>query len=83
MWVPLFGRIGLGQWFRYTTGIVEVGAGILLLIPQATWVAVALLTCTMIGALMVHVFVVGLGPQTVAVTVLLKCQYANRVRKGR
>jgi uncharacterized membrane protein YphA (DoxX/SURF4 family) len=71
MWVRLFARIGFGQWFRYATGIVEAGGGLLLLIPQATVVAVPLLTCTMIGALLVHVFIVGVGPQSVAVAVLL------------
>ena len=66
MWVRLFARIGLGQWFRYVTGIVEVAGGLLLLIPRATAPAVALLTCTM-----AHMLVVGVGPQTVAVSVLL------------
>jgi putative oxidoreductase len=71
MWVRLFARIGFGQWLRYATGIVEAGGGLLLLISQATVVAVPLLTCTMIGALLVHVFIVGVGPQSVAVAVLL------------
>jgi putative oxidoreductase len=71
MWVRLFARIGLGQWFRYVTGIVEVAGGLLLLIPRATAPAVALLTCTMAGAILVHMLVVGVGPQTVAVSVLL------------
>ena len=62
MWVRLFARIGVGQWFRYVTGVVEVVGGILLLVPRATIPAVGLLVCTMIGALLVHVFVVGLGP---------------------
>ena len=71
MWVRLFARIGLGQWFRYLTGIVEVCGGILLLIPHATALAVALLASAMIGALLVHVFVVGIGPPTVVATALL------------
>lgn len=71
MWERLFGRIGLGPWFRYVTGIVEVGGGVLLLIPRATVPAVALLACAMIGAILVHLLVVGIGPQTVAVSVLL------------
>jgi putative oxidoreductase len=47
------------QWFRYATGILEVAGGILLLIPPATSIAVAILGCTMIAATLVEVFVVG------------------------
>ena len=71
MWVKVFADIGLGQWFRYVTGLVEVLGGSLLLVPAATILAVPLLACTMVGALIVHVVVVGTGPQTVAVSILL------------
>lgn len=71
MWVKVFADIGFGQWFRYFTGIVEVVGGCLVLVPRATAIAVSLLACTMVGALLVHVMVVGTGPQTVAVGVLL------------
>jgi putative oxidoreductase len=71
MWVRVFNDIGFGQWFRYVTGIVEVLGGCLLLVPRATVVAVPVLLCTMAGALIVHLTVVGIGPQTVAVSVLV------------
>lgn len=71
MWVKVFADIGLGQWFRYLTGIVEVLGGCLLLVRRATIVAVPVLVCTMAGALLVHLTVVGIGPQTVAVSVLV------------
>lgn len=71
MWVRVFNDIGLGQWFRYFTGIVEVVGGCLLLVPRATVVAVPVLVCTMAGALLVHLTVVGIGPPTVAVSVLV------------
>ena len=32
--VQLFDAIGLGQWFRYVTGTIEIGSAILLLIPS-------------------------------------------------
>ena len=35
-WVRTFDAIGLGQWFRYATGIVEVAGGLLFLVPAAT-----------------------------------------------
>ncbi|HEY3154888.1 MAG TPA: DoxX family protein, partial [Candidatus Binatia bacterium] len=32
--VELFGAIGVGQWFRYLTGTLEVAGAFLLLIPR-------------------------------------------------
>ncbi len=71
MWVRLFERIGFGQWFRYFTALVEIVGGMLMLVPSATLVSVLLLASTMVGALLVHVFVVGIGVQTVVVLALL------------
>lgn len=71
MWVRVFSDIGLGQWFRYFTGVVELLGGCLLLLPRATVVAVPLLVCTMAGAILVHLTVVGIGAATVAVSVLI------------
>ena len=34
MWVRLFERIGIGQWFRYVTAIVEIAGGVLMLLPR-------------------------------------------------
>ena len=70
LWVRIFEEIGFGQWFRYFTGAVEVIGAVALLIPKATLFAVGILVCTMIGAAVTHVFVIGVGPQTVAVAVL-------------
>ena len=71
LWIRLFTDIGIGQWFRYTTGAIEIIGGILILIPRATMIAVAMLACTMVGAFLAHVFVIGVGPQSVIVAVLL------------
>ena len=71
IWLRVFQEIGLGQWFRYFTGVVEILGALMLLIPKATLVAVGLLICTMIGALLVHVLVIGVGRQTVFVGILL------------
>lgn len=56
-WVQLFERIGLGQWFRYFTGVVETLGGLLFLVPAATTFGAALLVASMVGAMAVHVFV--------------------------
>ena len=60
--VALFNTIGLGQWFRYATGGIEVVAAILLLIPGLAAFGAALLVCTMIGAVLTHVSVVHTSP---------------------
>ena len=56
-WVHVFTAIGLGQWFRYLTGIVEVVGGLLFLIPATTTVGAVMLIATMCGAMIVHLFV--------------------------
>src|ERR1700751_5572896 len=54
--VSLFGQLGLGQWFRYVTGVIEVTAGIALLIPSAAIFGALLLIPTMIGAVVTNLF---------------------------
>lgn len=71
MWVRLFERIGFGQWFRYFTALVEVVGGMLMLVPAATWLSVALLASAMVGALLVHLFIIGVGVPTAVVIALL------------
>jgi len=56
-WVQLFARIGIGQWFRYFTGGLEVICAVLLVIPKTSAVAAALLACTMVGVMFVHLLV--------------------------
>jgi putative oxidoreductase len=58
-WIRIFARIGLGDWFRYLTGAMEIAGGVLLLIPIATRVGVGLLVTCMLGAIVCHVFVLG------------------------
>ena len=58
-WIRIFARIGLGDWFRYLTGAMEIAGGVLLVIPSTTRVGVALLVTCMLGAIVCHVFVLG------------------------
>jgi putative oxidoreductase len=60
--VSLFDAIGLGQWFRYVTGIIEAASGLALLVPSAAAFGALLLIPTMIGAIVVNVFVVPASP---------------------
>ena len=62
MMVETFDKIGIGQWFRYVAGAIEVASGILLLIPRMALVGAALLVCTMIGAVLSHLLLIGGSP---------------------
>jgi len=56
-WPSVFATIGLGQWFRYFTGSVEMLGGLLFLIPRATTLGAAILVATMLGAMAAQCFV--------------------------
>jgi len=60
--VSLFGALGFGQWFRYVTGVVEVTAGIALLVPSAAIFGALLLIPTMLCAIVINVFIVPASP---------------------
>jgi putative oxidoreductase len=70
MWVGMFQQIGLGQWFRYFTGVVEILGGVLVLVPGAAAVGLALLAATMVAASLIHAFVLG-HPGNVPITGIL------------
>jgi hypothetical protein len=57
--VTLFNTIGVGQWFRYVTGIIEVGSAIALLVPSLVVFGALALVPTMIGAVATELFIVG------------------------
>jgi putative oxidoreductase len=50
VYVRIFATIGLGQWLRYFTGVIEIGGAVLLLIPRTAAVGFFVLACTMAGA---------------------------------
>ena len=57
----LFEEIGFGQWFRYFTGIVQITGSVLLLIPWTARLGAAFIGCTMLGAIILHLFVLTTG----------------------
>jgi len=60
-WVPIFRAIGLGDWFRYTTGILQLLGAFALMLPATARAGAALIGLTMLGAIGVHLFVLPTG----------------------
>ena len=60
--VGLFEAIGIGQWFRYLTGTLEVLGGALLLVPRLNGAGAALLVPVMLGAIATHFVVLHNSP---------------------
>jgi putative oxidoreductase len=86
MMVATFDAVGLGQWFRYVTGIIELGSAILLWMPGYAAHAAGLLVCTMIGALIAHAAFLGMdtaAPAAVLGVLAAVTLYANRTQLQR
>ena len=60
--VQEFAVIGLGQWFRYLTGGIEVVSAVSLLIPSLAVYGAAALAVTMVGAIITHLTLIGGSP---------------------
>ena len=60
--MALFDAIGIGQWFRYLTGALEVLGAVALLVPAFSGAGALVLAGVMAGAVATHVFVVGGSP---------------------
>ena len=52
--IALFDAVGIGQWFRYVTGSLEVLGALLLVVPGKTALGAVLLACVMAGAVVAH-----------------------------
>jgi uncharacterized membrane protein YphA (DoxX/SURF4 family) len=60
--IQMFTPIGVGQLFRYVTGLIEFASAILLLIPAVSGIAALLLVPTMIAAILAHFLIIGGSP---------------------
>ena len=69
--VELFVAIGLGQWFRYVTGSLEVLGAVLLLIPRLSGLGALLLVCVMLGAVATHLFIIGGSPMMAIILLIV------------
>jgi putative oxidoreductase len=57
MMVQIFDQIGMGQWFRIVTGLVEVAGAVALLVPGFAALGAAWLGATMFFAVLTHLFI--------------------------
>jgi putative oxidoreductase len=69
-WYRIFEQIGIGHWFRYVTGIIQVAGGALMLFRRSLVFGAAFLACTMVGAACVDFFLLG-SPLGIAPLMLL------------
>lgn len=58
--VYIFTKVGLEPWGRIGSGIAELIAAILILVPRTTWLGAGLALAVMIGAIFSHLTVLGL-----------------------
>jgi len=79
--VDLFAAIGLGQWFRYVTGAIEISAAVALLIPSAALFGAILLVPTMLGAMTANLLL-GQSP-TVPLVLLIVAAAVGWARRNR
>ena len=69
--VQEFAQVGLGQWFRYFTGILELAGAIAILIPPiAKWGAMLLAT-VMSGTIVAHVTALHSPPTLPAILLVM------------
>jgi putative oxidoreductase len=60
--VEMFATIGIGQWFRYVVGALELAGAVGVLIPRLSGLAALGLICLMVGATLTNVLVLGTSP---------------------
>ncbi len=60
--VEMFTTIGIGQWFRYAVGALELSGAIGVLVPRISGLAALGLVCLMAGATLTNLFVLNASP---------------------
>ena len=69
--IQIFDQIGVGQWFRIVTGVVEIVGAFALLYPGIAAIGGLWLGFTMVCAVAIHVFVLHSSPAPAAVLLAL------------
>jgi putative oxidoreductase len=60
--VELFASLGLGQWLRYVTALVELTGGVLLIVGHMEYLAALALAVIMVGATAASIIVFNRSP---------------------
>jgi putative oxidoreductase len=60
--IDTFDAVGIDQWFRYVTGLIEFASAIVFLIPALAGIGALLLVPIMIGAVLTHLLISGGSP---------------------
>lgn len=60
--VEMFAEIGIGQWFRYVVGVLEISGAAGVLVPRFSGLAALGLVCLMAGAALTNISVLGESP---------------------
>ncbi len=78
--VALFEAVGVGQWLRYVTGVLEMTGAVLLLVPALAGFGALHLAGVMSGAVVAHVAVLHTPPTAplVLLTVLATIVFLRR-----
>jgi putative oxidoreductase len=69
--VQEFAQVGLGQWFRYFTGLLEVAGAICLLVPQLSRWGAVVLAAVMSGAVVAHLTALHSPPTLPAILLVM------------
>jgi putative oxidoreductase len=80
--VEMFVTIGIGQWFRYAVGALEIAGAVGVLVPRLSALAALGLVCLMVGATLTNLFVLGASPLLPLVLLLVSVLVA-RGRRAR
>lgn len=87
--VQEFAQIGIGQWFRYFTGILEVSGAVGILIPQFRFRAALQIAAVMAGATVANLFILhipvlaGLTAALMALVLSLAWQWRPAMKASR
>lgn len=69
--VALFSAVGVGQWLRYVTAVLELTGAVLIVVPKTKSIGAALIATVMLGALAAHLFILHIPPTTPGVLLLM------------
>jgi putative oxidoreductase len=74
--VQEFAQIGLGQWFRYFTGSLEVAGACCVLIPRVRFLGTLLIGAVMVGATIANLTVLHQPAAAIMTAILLALDLA-------